>query len=158
MFLCFLSSGENGMNKSPNPFRRNLYRIQERLGFLFQFHIFFVYCFIPLFPDGNCFFSRSQFLFQTLIVSIGNNAVDRIAFECIALIRRERDISGEGIFLAHFLNILHRQRNGLCCLGFLLQSFQFLFLLLRSSLGIRQTLLGLFHLSGHSFQAVLFGL
>ena len=65
MFLCFLSSGENGMNKSPNPFRRNLYRIQERLGFLFLFHIFFVYCFDPIFEPPIDFLEECRKHWET---------------------------------------------------------------------------------------------
>lgn len=72
MFLRFLSSDEDRIDKSPNPFGCNFQCIQKRLGFLFQFHIFFVYCFIPLFPDGNRLFSGSQFLLQALVVSIGD--------------------------------------------------------------------------------------
>ena len=83
--------------------------------------------------------------------SVGDNAVDRIAFECAAFIRCQRDIVSECGFLAHRFNVLHCQRNGLCCLGFLLQSFQLLFLLFRGRLGILQTLFCLCHLSGHSF-------
>ena len=95
MFLRFLSSDEDRIDKSPNPFGCNFQCIQKRLGFLFQFHIFFVYCFIPLFPDGNRLFSGSQFLLQALVVSIGDNAVDRIAFERVAFIRCQRDIISE---------------------------------------------------------------
>ena len=102
---------------------------------------------VPLLPDRNRLFCGSQFFLQPLIVGVGDNAVDRIAFEGFALILRERDISNKGIFLSHSFNILHRQHKGFCCLGLLLQRFQFLFLLLRGNLGIFQTLLGLCHLS-----------
>ena len=99
MFLCLLSSDEDRIDKSPNLFGCDFQCIQKGLGFLFEFHIFFVYRFIPLLPDGNRLFCGSQFFFQTLIVGIGDNAVDRIAFECVALIRCERDISGNGALL-----------------------------------------------------------
>ena len=147
MFLFLLSSGEDGVKKNPNFFGCDFKCIQIRLGFLFEFLIFIVYGFISLLPDGSCLFCGSQFLLQPLVVSVGDNAVDRIAFERIGLIWCERNISGDGIFLAHRFNILHRQRNGLCRLGFPLQSFQSLFLFLRGSFGILQTLLGLCHLS-----------
>ena len=38
VFIQFLSPGEDGIDKSPDLFRCNLNRIQERLGFLFQPH------------------------------------------------------------------------------------------------------------------------
>ena len=116
MFLRFLSSDEDRIDKSPNPFGCNFQCIQKRLGFLFQFHIFFAYCFIPLFPDGNRLFSGSQFLLQALVVSIGDNAVDRIAFERVAFIRCQRDIIIGLVGLLNFFNammtsILSRRRE-----------------------------------------------
>ena len=78
MFLCLLSSDEDRIDKSPNLFGCDFQCIQKGLGFLFEFHIFFVYRFIPLLPDGNRLFCGSQFFFQTLVVSIGDNAIDRI--------------------------------------------------------------------------------
>ena len=85
MFLCLLSSDEDRVDKSPNLFGCDFQCIQKGLGFLFEFHIFFVYRFIPLLPDGNRLFCGSQFFFQTLVVSIDDNAIDRMAFECVAL-------------------------------------------------------------------------
>ena len=99
MFLCLLSSDEDRIDKSPNLFGCDFQCIQKGLGFLFEFHIFFVYRFIPLLPDGNRLFCGSQFFFQTLVVSIGDNAIDRIAFECVAFIRCQRDIVSECGFL-----------------------------------------------------------
>ena len=155
MFLCLLSSDEDRIDKSPNLFGCDFQCIQKGLGFLFEFHIFFVYHFIPLLPDGNRLFCGSQFFFQTLVVSIGDNAIDRIAFECVAFIRCQRDIVSECGFFAHYFNVLHCQRNGLCRLGFLLQRFQFLFLFCCGSFGILQILFCLCHLPGHSFQPLL---
>ena len=54
---------------------------------------------VPLLPDRNRLFCGSQFLLQPLIVGVGDNAVDRIAFERIALILCQRNISGDGTFL-----------------------------------------------------------
>lgn len=56
------------------------------------------------------------------------------------------------------LDLLCGENKRLCCLGLLLQSFQFLFLFFRGSFGILQTLFCLSHLSGHSFQPLLFSL
>ncbi len=79
VFLCLLSSDEDRIDK-PNLFGCDFQCIQKGLGFLFEFHIFFVcasYC---------CFqiesFLRKPVFFQTLVVSIGDNAIDRIAFVC----------------------------------------------------------------------------
>ena len=95
-----LSSDEDRIDKSPNLFGCDFQCIQKGLGFLFEFHIFFVYHFIPLLPDGNRLFCGSQFFFQTLVVNIGDNAIDRIAFECVAFIRCQRDIVSECGFFA----------------------------------------------------------
>ena len=158
VFTSFLSSGEDGRKKSPDPFCCDFQRIQIGLGFFFQFFIFFVQFVMPLFPDGSGFYSGSQFFFQAFILSIEDNSVCGVSFQGIALVCCEGDISGEGIFLTHRFNILHGHCYRLCCLGFLLQSFQFLFLFLHSELGIRQCLLRLCHLCCHSFQTLGFRL
>ena len=140
VFLCFLSSGEDGIDKSPNPFGCNFQCIQERLGFLFQLHDIFRLLLHTAASRWKPSFERMPVSpFKRSLSALAENAVGGIAFQRVAFIRCQRDIVSERGFLAHRFNILHRKCNGLCCLGFLLQSFQFLFLLFRSSFSILQT-------------------
>ena len=91
MFLCFLSSGENGIEQKPKPFQTQSLSHPRKAGLSVSVpYIFRLLLHTAVSRWKFVFSAEAEFLFQTLIVSIGNNAVDRIAFECIALIRRER--------------------------------------------------------------------
>ena len=122
VFLLLPSSGEDGIQKSPNPFGCDFQCIQLGLGFLPEFLIFFVQCFKALLPNGRGLFCGGQFLFQPPVVRFRSNAIDCVLLERGTLLRCERNISGEGIFLAHCLDVLYRQRSGFGGFGFLLQN------------------------------------
>ena len=62
MFLCFLSSAEDNIKKSPNPFGCDFQCIQEGLGFLFQLLILFMQRIVPLLPCFCTFLRLLEFL------------------------------------------------------------------------------------------------
>jgi len=111
---------------------------------------------VPLLPCFCTFLRLLEFLLVLDLLCLFRKATDSIIFEFAAFIRCQCDIVSECGFFAHYFNVLHCQRNGLCRLGFLLQRFQFLFLFCCGSFGILQILFCLCHLPGHSFQPLLF--
>jgi len=78
VFIQFLSPGEDGIDKSPDLFRCNLNRIQERLGFLFQLLIVFVQFFKTVFPYLCVFICLLEFLLVFQLLRLFRKAADRI--------------------------------------------------------------------------------
>ncbi len=81
MFLCFLSSDEDRIDKSPNLFGCDFQCIQERAGLSVSALDIFLFRFIPLLPMDADFSARCQFLFQSLFSALAK-CIDGIAFEC----------------------------------------------------------------------------
>ena len=77
MFLCFLSSCEDGIDKSPNPFGCNLNRIEERLDFLFKFQILFLQLFKTLFPNLCAFICLLVLLLVFDFLSLFRKTIER---------------------------------------------------------------------------------
>ena len=86
----------------------------------------------------NCPFCGSAIFLQSLVVSTGNNTIDRIVNERVAFIRSQHNIVS-GMWLLPIVSILHRQEQRSYVLVSFCRASSFCFCFLRGSLAFSKT-------------------